>query len=130
MCVCECVYLCVCVCVYVHHHLTRTLNAQPTACFLVKQHPCAARAHHTCHHTLRQALVERPPYAGAVGLSLMAPPHVEAEVPLPPAWPLLGGVDLLALPGARGLFRLGLRLAARQLMVYPKCVRTLAQPEA
>lgn len=64
--------------------------------------------------------MERPPYAGAVGLSLLAPPHVEFEAPLPPCLPLLGGLDVLALPGVRGLFRMGLRLAARQLLVYPK----------
>lgn len=53
------------------------------------------------------------PYAGSVGVSLVEPPHIEFEVPF-------FGVDLLALPGVRGLFRLGLRLASRQLLVYPK----------
>lgn len=46
----------------------------------------------------------------------MEPPHVEFDLPLH----TLGGVDLMSLPGVRGLFRLGLRLASRQLLVYPK----------
>lgn len=60
-----------------------------------------------------QPLLDHMPYAGSVGVSLVEPPHIEFEVPF-------FGVDLLALPGVRGLFRLGLRLASRQLLVYPK----------
>jgi hypothetical protein len=48
-------------------------------------------------------------------------PHLEFELPLPASLPLaLGGLDLLALPGVRGAFRQGLRLASRQFLVFPK----------
>jgi len=61
-------------------------------------------------------LLDHPPYAGSVGVSLMEPPFIEFDLPVA----ALGGLDLLALPGIRGLFRLGVRLAARQFAVYPK----------
>ena len=95
--------------------------------------------------------MERWPFAGAVGVTLMEPvsgffparacmlcapihhctapthtnphlqqPHLEFELPLPASLPLAGGLDLLALPGVRGVFRLGLRLASRQFLVFPK----------
>lgn len=56
------------------------------------------------------------PYVGSVGLSLLEPPHVDFELPIG----VLGGLDLMALPLIRGVFRLGIRLAARQYAVYPK----------
>jgi Ca2+-dependent lipid-binding protein len=56
------------------------------------------------------------PYIGSAGISLIDPPFVEFELPVH----ALGGLDVLALPGIRGLFRLGLRLASRQFLVYPK----------
>lgn len=63
-----------------------------------------------------QPLLDHPPYIGSAGLSLIEPPFVEFELPVR----ALGGIDVMALPGIRGLFRLGLRLAARQFAVYPK----------
>jgi Ca2+-dependent lipid-binding protein len=56
------------------------------------------------------------PYIGSAGISLIEPPFVEFELPVH----ALGGLDILALPGIRGLFRMGLRLASRQFLVYPK----------
>lgn len=63
-----------------------------------------------------QPLLDHMPYIGSAGVSLIEPPFVEFELPV--HW--LGGVDLMALPLVRGLFRLGLRLASRQFAVYPK----------
>jgi hypothetical protein len=46
----------------------------------------------------------------------MEPPHVECELPLAP----LGGVDVLAVPGVRGLWRAAVRLLSRRFAVFPK----------
>eukprot|EP00878_Enallax_costatus_P045056 GHUV01053918.1.p1 GENE.GHUV01053918.1~~GHUV01053918.1.p1 ORF type:complete len:137 (-),score=29.26 GHUV01053918.1:62-472(-) len=56
------------------------------------------------------------PYIGEVGVSLMEAPHINFELPIG----MLGGLDMMALPGIYGAMRLATRLAAKQFAVYPK----------
>jgi hypothetical protein len=77
----------------------------------------------------------RTPPPGSVSVSLMAPPHIDFELPLrlpaflsPPGLSRGGGsdgappeLDLMALPLARGAFRAGVRLAAQRTVMYPRC---------
>lgn len=71
---------------------------------------------HALMRITAQPLMPAFPYVGAVGVSLLEPPHVDFELPVG----LLGGLDAMALPLVRGVFRLGARLAARQLAVFPR----------
>ncbi|KAF8058352.1 aidA [Scenedesmus sp. PABB004] len=74
------------------------------------------------------------PFAGSVSACLLEPPHFDIELPLavPPGGLAerlgLSGLDLLCLPGARGALRLGTRLAARALAVFPRGINVPLVP--
>jgi hypothetical protein len=57
-------------------------------------------------------------------VSLIEPPHVDFELPVG----LLGGLDVMALPGVHGAFRLATQLAARHYAVYPKGIQVPLVP--
>lgn len=63
-----------------------------------------------------QPLLPSYPFLGALGITLLEPPHIDFELPVA----ALGGLDLMALPFVRGTFRHAVRLAARQYVVFPK----------
>lgn len=71
---------------------------------------------HCLARVTARPLLPHYPYVGAVGVSFIEPPHVNFELPVG----LLGGLDVMALPGIYGAFRLATQLAARQYAVYPK----------
>lgn len=56
------------------------------------------------------------PYVGEIGISLMEAPHINFELPIG----VLGGLDLMALPGIYAGMRLATKIAAKQFAVYPK----------
>eukprot|EP00878_Enallax_costatus_P000530 GHUV01000625.1.p1 GENE.GHUV01000625.1~~GHUV01000625.1.p1 ORF type:complete len:924 (+),score=332.66 GHUV01000625.1:261-3032(+) len=64
------------------------------------------------------------PYIGEVGVSLMEAPHINFELPIG----MLGGLDMMALPGIYGAMRLATRLAAKQFAVYPKGIQVPLVP--